>query len=250
MKIRWLGTASVEIESNGTRLLFDPYMRHLSRELPAFPREALAEANAIFITHPHLDHFADIKEVLSETAAPVYVCPRGLRNAPEQAERLTAIAAGDRINVGGMTVTAYQARHCVFDAKTILSVLGRGLGRRFVPLAKVLRQHLRFGIGEKDIYAYRISDGERNVILFGSAGMDENEKYPEEADLAVWPYQGRSDMYLWSVPMLRRLKPKKVMLTHFDDAFPPMSSDVDCGRMLRDKRFSAFQPRFGYWYRL
>ena len=80
MKITWLGTACLLIETAQCRLLFDPYLRSFS-SLPAFPMECVAEIDAIFITHPHLDHFADLPVVLEHTHAPVYVCRRGLKIA-------------------------------------------------------------------------------------------------------------------------------------------------------------------------
>ena len=37
----------------------------------------------------------------------------------------------------------------------------------------------------------------------------------------------------YSLPFLARFQPKRVMLDHFDDAFPPISSAMDCNPFLK-----------------
>ncbi|MCR4951559.1 MAG: hypothetical protein K6A40_09585, partial [Solobacterium sp.] len=54
-----------------------------------------------------------------------------------------------------------------------------------------------------------------------------DEDYPEGADLLILPFQGRSDIDSFGEQIIRRLKPKTVLLDHYDDAFPPMSGTVE-----------------------
>ena len=58
MKLKWYGTASILLESGETRLLFDPYLHAFAEGAP-LPLAEARTADAIFITHPHLDHFDD-----------------------------------------------------------------------------------------------------------------------------------------------------------------------------------------------
>ena len=51
--------------------------------------------------------------------------------------------------------------------------------------------------------------------------------YPTGADLMVLPYQGTSDLLTPAAAVIDRLKPRAVLLDHWDDAFPPVSSAVD-----------------------
>lgn len=50
MKITWLGHACFELESNGFRVLLDPY-----REVPGLT-DLKAEADAVYCSHDHFDH--------------------------------------------------------------------------------------------------------------------------------------------------------------------------------------------------
>ena len=56
--------------------------------------------------------------------------------------------------------------------------------------------------------------------------MAETE-YPIGADLLILPLQGRSDIADYALSFVDRLMPKMILLDHFDDAFPPISSAVD-----------------------
>ena len=55
-------------------------------------------------------------------------------------------------------------------------------------------------------------------------------------DLLAYPYQDRSDMETYSMQFLDRFLPRRVMLDRFDDAFPPVSSQMDCAPFLRQSQ--------------
>lgn len=59
MTITWYGTASIEIESGGEKLFFDPFIP-LPGSSTLIDRDAYADARDIFITHGHLDHIGSI----------------------------------------------------------------------------------------------------------------------------------------------------------------------------------------------
>ena len=57
----------------------------------------------------------------------------------------------------------------------------------------------------------------------------------------------------YSLPFLERFKPRRVMLDHFDDAFPPVSARMDCEPFIRRAgevypEIEVFEPeeRVGY----
>jgi hydroxyacylglutathione hydrolase len=56
--------------------------------------------DAIFLTHTHFDHIADLDDFVAETGAAVYVSER------EKLARATPIAEGRTFAVGGLTITA------------------------------------------------------------------------------------------------------------------------------------------------
>ena len=56
--------------------------------------------DAIFLTHTHFDHIADLDDFVAETGAPVYVSER------EKLAKAVPIAEGREFSIGGLTITA------------------------------------------------------------------------------------------------------------------------------------------------
>ena len=227
MRITWLGTASILIESPDARIAIDPYLRRLGCELPPFPLDALHDVDAIFITHPHLDHFADIAEIMRACSAPVYVCRRGLEIAAAEGiprVRLHELRPGDTVSCGTLTVRAHQGCHCRVDAALVVRTLARCLQPFHLHAALVLaRLNRRHSIDlARDVLAFEVRALDESVLVLGSAALPSNVEYPR-TDALVFPYQGRSDMAAYSIPLIRHLGIPHVVLSHFDDAFPPVS---------------------------
>lgn len=244
MKITWLGTACLFIETSRSRLLFDPYLRSFS-SLPAFPMERVSGVDAIFITHPHLDHFADLPVFLERTHAPVYVCRRGLEIAEKQGfpmESLHEIQPRQEIRISDMTIRAWQSCHCLYDPLVLHKTIHRALRPENLKAALTIDvQNHQFHIDLfKDVLAYEISAEGKSVMVLGSANCSRGVEYPTGVDLMVFPYQGHSRMPGYSLPFLERFQPKRVMLDHFDDAFPPISSPMNCEPFR--KRAKAVHP--------
>lgn len=72
MKITWLGHSGFRFDIGNQVLLVDPWFQGN----PAFPPDqeaaAIAGATAIFVTHGHGDHFADVTRLAQATDVPVY----------------------------------------------------------------------------------------------------------------------------------------------------------------------------------
>ena len=241
MKVSWLGTASILAESGDVRILFDPYLKLHNPSLPPFPLEGIGNVDAIFITHPHLDHFADMPAIMELCPAPVYVCKRGLEIAQEQGfdrTRMHCIDPGDEIQVGGLTVRAWQSCHCEYDRPVVRETLSRALKPSHLREGlSIDRQNHLFKIDmRRDVLAFEVTSAQRSIFLLGSANCRDDVEYPTRMDLLVYPYQGRSDMETYSMQFLDRFLPRRVMLDHFDDAFPPVSSQMDCAPFLRQSQ--------------
>lgn len=72
IELRWLGHATFDLAGPaGQKFLFDPFIV----ENPAFPKELGAEVtqpgryDAILLSHPHYDHFADVLPLLKDDPA-------------------------------------------------------------------------------------------------------------------------------------------------------------------------------------
>lgn len=233
MHATWLGTASILISAGGTRLLFDPYLRRHNPALPPFPLDEIADVDAIFITHPHFDHFSDLPRVMERCSAPIHVCERGIEIARQRGfdtARLRCIRAGDALRVGGLEVHAWQSCHCMYDRRILREVVSRAVRPSHLKEGLSIEcENHRFRIDMRnDALAFEVRGDDRRVLLLGSANCREDVAYPTDMDLLIWPFQGHSGMDEYSLPFLDRFRPKRVMLDHFDDAFPPISAQIDC----------------------
>lgn len=259
MKIKWYGTASLLIEGGGARVLVDPYLRKYNRKLAPIPVEEAAAADAVFITHPHLDHFCDIGVFLEAGAKNIYVSENGIAHARENGipvDNMLPLVADMEIKVDGLTVRTYQSRHCKFDLATVLSVaLSPRTYLHCRRALELLKTTQKYKIADDDIFALEISAEDKRVFLLGSAGMDENTKYPVSTDLLVFPYQGRARMHRYMISFLKQFQPKTVMIDHFDDAFPPLTHAVNTKKFVPTVKKTlpntkAFIPRENVWYEI
>lgn len=256
MRVKWYGTATLLIEGGKTRILVDPYLKKYNKDLPRIPMEEAAAADAAIITHPHLDHFADVGAFLAAGLKSIYVSQNGIRSAQKNnipTERMCPIAAGDRFYIGDIFVRVFSSRHCRFDSPTLLQkMLSPRSYRHFFRVMKIVHQARLFPVNG-DVFALEFSYAEKRLVVLGSVGMDKRENYPQGADLMALAYQGRQDLPRAIQPILKAFSPKAVMATHFDDAFPPVSSKVDVSgftgavqEALPNAR--AFVPVEGVWY--
>jgi L-ascorbate metabolism protein UlaG (beta-lactamase superfamily) len=70
---------------------------------------------------------------------------------------------------------------------------------------------------------YQIEAEGKTVAVMGSLNLRKDTEYPAGADLLVLPYNGWTDNYPPAVRVIRRLKPKHVLLDHYDESFPPFT---------------------------
>lgn len=258
MRIKWYGTASLLIEGGKSRVLIDPYLRAFNKKLSPVPVEEATTAEAIFITHPHFDHFGDVSGFIAGNVKRVYVSQNGIDIAQRMGfyrECMTPLCADDEVAVGDITVRAYRARHIEFDRASLLGiVLNPNTYIHFRHAIALLKGMKNFKITD-DIYALEISCGGKNILALGSAGFDSGVEYPAGANLLVFPYQGRVRMHKYAIPFLHTLKPQAVMLDHFDNAFPPFTHTVNTKKFVPtvNKRFdgmNAFVPVENKWYEI
>jgi L-ascorbate metabolism protein UlaG (beta-lactamase superfamily) len=112
--VRWLGHATVLIESGQARLLTDPLLRtrlwHLSRRVSVPP--VGGPLDAVLISHVHRDHL-DVASLASLEGNPCIVGPRGLADLllHRGFDRVVELEEGEAATVADVRVVATSARH-------------------------------------------------------------------------------------------------------------------------------------------
>lgn len=119
VELTWYGHSTVWLEDSGTRLLTDPLLRdrlaHLRRRRGPTPRLPSAP-DAVLVSHLHADHldFASLRRLPEQTTL---VLPLGAARLVRRAlgaaaaERCREVTAGDRLTIGGLSITAVPAAH-------------------------------------------------------------------------------------------------------------------------------------------
>ncbi|WP_407384003.1 MBL fold metallo-hydrolase [Ruminococcus sp.] len=233
MKLSWYGTAAVMLESEGSRIVFDPFLGLPLKD--ALCRRELAAiryrtADAVLVTHGHFDHILDIPSLYRDSDVLIYAtktpCHTLLAHGVNK-DKLQLIAPGSAVSIGSFRITAYQGRHCRFDLGVILkTVLKKDTllhPQRLIELLQLNRRYPENG----ETLLYEIEAEGKRIQLTGSMGLDADTRYPTNADVLILPFQGTGDPAATVMPIIRQLKPKAVYLDHYDDAFPPLSSRIN-----------------------
>ena len=231
MKLKWYGTATILLEQDGTQLLFDPFLSLNDKSFKP-PLDELSSIDNILITHGHLDHIVDIPVILKHgdgdnriycTAKPREILiSKGIDES-----RIHKIMPGDNLNFGPFELRVLKGKHIVFNIGLIIWTLfnSRILSNwgNFKYMLKENRKCVEAG----ETVIYDISVSGKRILLMGSLNLDNYIKYPKDADLLIIPLQGRSGIGKYAMKFVEQLRPTKILLDHFDDAFPPISSSVN-----------------------
>lgn len=115
-RLTYVGHATVLIEMDGVRILTDPILRnrvvHLVRTGPPIDRAWTEHIDAVLLSHLHLDH-ADLPSLRQLGPGERLIVPRGSEDffRRHRFEHAEEVAAGERVDVRGVTVQATPASH-------------------------------------------------------------------------------------------------------------------------------------------
>ena len=234
MKITWYGAASLVMSEGGRSIAFDPFFCtptgfFTDKDASELPKDVFSEVTDVFVTHGHFDHIYHLPKLSDESHFMIHCTQtpkKTLMRRGVPPERIEPAAASVTDTVSAFNVTAYGSRHCRYDFPVIIkTVFRKEFFKHPVHLARIIGAMVRFP--EKgEILMYEVSCGGKRVQVLGSLGLDEHTDYPTDADILILPFQGRSHLDEYALGIVKRLKPRAVLLDHYDNAFPPVSDDI------------------------
>ena len=118
IRVRWLGHATFDIVGpTGQKFLIDPFLV----ENPAFPKELGVEItapgayDALLVTHPHFDHFADVLPLLKDDNALKVVTQfdigEWLKEQGIKEEQIVGMNTGGTLTLKDVRITMVNAVH-------------------------------------------------------------------------------------------------------------------------------------------
>ena len=234
MKMKWYGTATIEYSAPGGRLLVDPFV-----PLPGSKhRVDISEYDGysdILVSHGHFDHIVSIPEIIRRNPGTHVYCTQTpyetLLKKGVPPENMVTIHYGDRMQIGGFTVTFLHGKHAVLpkaSPKTVMTILKRG-NRKNLPF--IIRENRLCPENDETVMFLIEADGKR-ILHMGSMNLREDTEYPRGCDLLMLPYNGWEDNFPPAVRVIGQLDPEKVILHHFDNTFPPVTSEPVLGPVL------------------
>ena len=249
MEVTWFGTASIRLRIQELVLLFDPFVP-LPKASYSLTAERFLPAPYVFITHGHFDHVYSVPDLVKAGAGNVFATKSpcaALNRKGVSSETLRCIRPNDTFHFSAtsgtqvhaasltssdtasdlVTVTVRRSRHIRFDVPYVLSTLfNRRVLQYFDNTRTILRENRLFKENNETVL-FEISYDNRTVAVLGSLALVDEETYAQGSDLLVLPYQGHSRLKSIALSIIERLKPRRVLLSHFDDSFPPVSRDID-----------------------
>ncbi len=229
MRVTWYRTASLMLENDkGKKIAVDPYLQYPIKKEKL--KQRFLQADRVLITHGHFDHIEDIADIYKDRDVRIYGTKTPLKKIIKRGVKRSGthpVRPGSKIKFDDMHVTVYQSRHCRFDfpmlAKTMFS---RAVWRHPMDALEIVFKHFSFREKGETVF-YECEEHGRRLQIMGSMNLDPKIKYPAGADVLILPFQGRSDRDVYARQFIRRLKPKRVYLDHYDSAFPPVSQQID-----------------------
>lgn len=240
IRITWLGNASLQIEHGPTTLLIDPYISMPRAEHPTDASD-FQKAQALLITHPHLDHLSSVSAIVQtchpQIFGPPWACQLLEQSVPDPLLGSVSLSARqrlflhpvhprDHVSIGSIDIQVYASRHIQFDPLLVIQTLNPFYIWKYKENARpLIRQNKHYTLHD-EIVLYALHIGHQTLLVMGSLGLDDNTCYPVGADILFLPYQGSNFRLSIAKDILRRLQPKTVIVTHTDDAFPPVSRSI------------------------
>ena len=234
MQIIWHGTASVELVCSSGRIIFDPFVPLKGSETHV----DLADYDgfdSIFITHGHFDHIASLPAIVKRSPGVMIYCSaapyRTLLKKGVPEGNLSLIAFDQTLTVNGFTLRVFHGRHAVLPKATPRRALKILTSPQLGNIPWIVREAITSKEMDETLF-YLVEAEGKTLALMGSMNLRPEVDYPTGADLLILPYNGWEDNFPPAVGIVERLKPRAVLLDHYDNSFPPLTTPLDLSPIL------------------
>jgi L-ascorbate metabolism protein UlaG (beta-lactamase superfamily) len=235
--LKWLGTAGWEIQMAQTKILIDPF---LTRRQPVASEEWISDeaavlnvisgADYIFAGHSHADHIGDIPFIAKRFGAKVIgsrtTVNLSLRAGVENAQ-LTTISGGEKLHFKDFSVQVIKSQHGILtrdgqkrqprSAEITRPLSGPILGKHFV---------------EGGSFVYYFTFGKLRLLHQSTGNFIEENLQGLEPDIAIL---AENSNYDWT-EAVKILRPKTVVVHHYDDWRVPLASGMTAAVRRRAQR--------------
>lgn len=196
-EVRVLTHSSIRIEAGGEVMYFDPFNI----------KDAAHDADIIFVTHEHFDHFSpeDIAKVRNDFT--LLVCPESMRKKLKETdideEFIELVAPGDELEVNKVRVEAIAAYN---------------VGKQFHPK-------------ENAWVGYLITAGDTVYYVAGDTDVNADVRQVR-CDVALLPCGGKYTMDAKEAAALaEEISPRLAIPTHYGS----VAGDPSCGETFAEK---------------
>lgn len=236
--LKWLGTAGWEIQFAQTKILIDPF---LTRKEPVAGEEwktdeeavlnVIGGADYIFAGHSHADHIADIPFIAKRFGAKVIGSRTTINlslSAGVDKAQLTTISGGEKLDFKDFSLQVIESQH---------GVLNRGGQKRQLSKSAEITSPLSGPIlgkyfVEGGSYLYYFTFGKLRLLDQSTGNFIEENLRGLEPDVAIL---AENSNYDWT-EAIKILRPKTVIVHHYDDWHVPLSSGMTAAVRRRAQR--------------